>query len=74
MTFKEFIYTHVRLFLPGEYKGLINEWPAITKWKDTDYLTEKIGNHFVEGIHYQGFKPFRNFAGGRIFQNQRGRF
>lgn len=69
VTFKEFIYTHVRLYLPGEYKGLISEWGAISKWKDINYLVDKIGHYYVEGVHYQGFKPYRNYAGGHIFKN-----
>ena len=52
VTFKDFIYTHVREYLPGEYKGLVSDWEAIKKWKDVNYLVEKIGEYYVEGIHY----------------------
>ena len=74
VTFKEFVYNHIRMYLPSEYKQLVASWSAIEKWKNIDYLLDKIGNQYVEGVHYHGFKPFRNFAGGNIFQNQRGRF
>ena len=67
VTFKEFVYTHIRMYLPSEYKQLVVSWPAIEKWKNIEYLLDKIGNQYVEGVHYHGFKPFRNFAGGNIF-------
>ena len=72
VTFKEFIYTHIRLYLPGEYTGLVEHWDALTKWKDNSYLSEKIGELYVDGVHYQGYRPFRNFGGGQLFPNQRG--
>ena len=40
VTFKEFIYTHIRLYLPGQYTGLVSNWDAISKWKDVNYLID----------------------------------
>jgi hypothetical protein len=29
VTFKDFIYTHIRLYLPGHYIGLVKDWEAL---------------------------------------------
>lgn len=60
---------HVRKYIPGVYKGLVKDWPAITKWNDTSYWLEKAGNEYVEGIHYLSDAPFRHFAGGNVLTN-----
>ena len=74
MTFKEFIHGHIRKYLPAHYEGLVDDWDSIEHWGNLTYLRDKIGEEYVEGIHYQGERPFRNFAGSDVFTNQRGRF
>ena len=65
--------THIRENLPGVYRDLLADAPATSLWKDMDYLTEKIGEEFVYGIHYLVPKPFKEYAHGH-FTNQRGLF
>ena len=52
VTFKEFIYTHVRKYLPAHYEGLVDDWDSIEHWGNMTYLKDKIGEEYVEGIHY----------------------
>ena len=66
------MYKHIRKYVPGHYKQLVKDWPAISKWGDLDYLKFIIGDEIVDGIHYSTGFPFRNFAGGYVFTNQRG--
>ena len=74
VTFKDFIYKHIRKYLPAHYEGLVDDWDSVEKWGEIEYLREKIGDEQVYGIHYQGERPFRNFAGSNVFTNQRGHF
>lgn len=37
-------------------------------------MIEKIGEEFVPAVHFHGFRPFRNFAGGDLFKNQRAKY
>jgi hypothetical protein len=52
------------MYVPGVFIGLINDWEALEKWKDINYLLYHIGKEMVEGIHYNSEYPFRNFIGG----------
>mmetsp|Transcript_15888 Transcript_15888/g.24471 ORF Transcript_15888/g.24471 Transcript_15888/m.24471 type:complete len:80 (+) Transcript_15888:723-962(+) len=68
------MFKHVRKYIPAHYKNLVSDWPAIAKWGDLDYLKFVFGQEYLEASHYdQGF-PFRNYAGGHVFTNQRGTF
>lgn len=44
VTFKNFMRTHVRYFLPGHYKNLVEDSVAVQKWGDLEYLKEKLGD------------------------------
>ncbi len=46
VTFKEFMTTHVRKFLPGVYKGLVLEWPALKLWSNIKYFQDRIGSEW----------------------------
>lgn len=72
VTFKDFIYKHIRRYLPAHYEGLVDDWDSVEKWGEIEYLREKIGDEQVQGVHYQSERPFRNFAGSNVFTNQKG--
>jgi len=74
VTFKQFMQTHIRYYVPGVYKKLVSNWPALESWKNMDYWLEKIGTEYVDGIHYLSDPPFRQFAGGAVMKNQRGEY
>lgn len=67
MTFKSFMVNHIRKFIPGHFKGLVLDWPALKKWGDVQYLIDKIGDEIVEGVDYKEDYPFTYFGGGDIF-------
>ena len=54
MTFKDFVYGHIRKYIPGHYIGLVDQWDSVEKWGKIEYLRQKIGEEQVEGIHYLG--------------------
>ena len=73
VTFKQFMTTHVRKYLPGHFKQLVSDQPAIDRWNNMSYLMEKIGEEQVYGVHYLQERPFRMYAES-LFANQKGEF
>ena len=58
-SFKKFMRTHIRHYLPGIYEKLLEDEPGLTKWRDMNYLMEKMADKIVYGVHYYTPKPFK---------------
>ena len=66
--------THIRYFVPGVFKGLIKDQPAVKKWNDIEYLKKMFGERWVYGVHYMNHPPFKAYAHDNFFSNQRGEY
>ena len=64
---------NIRLHVPSLFLKLASEWTAIQKWNNPDYLINQIQNNFFEVHNYLSEDPFKNFAGGHVFTNQKGK-
>lgn len=43
--FKQFMKTHIRYYIPGIFKNLITDQPAVKKWGDLKYLMDNLSDH-----------------------------